>query len=390
MTASDEQRAMPDAWFVVGDVHLHRHADSRVAEDLELFVREVTRTDPRALIVFNGDTFDLDRVRGEPRGGLGPAQAARRLRAVVDAFPSLFDAMSSHLDRGGEIVFVAGNHDAELLFDVVGDVLVERLGSSARTRVVERFRRGPCVVEHGHQVDPDAAFHPDPKTALAKLRLSAFPLASLITRTLLSYIPRFELAGDNHTVPVRVLARVVRDYKLAAVEMIARFPLAGLRIVWHALMARLRGDVQSKEASMSSPWRVARRLYLDRYFGVAFGLPLAFALLAGLAPSWMIWPLGLVAVCLAVPPARRNQFAHRDVRRCALLAEQLAAQGNKLVVLGHTHRAFVDSRDDGTTYANHGAFSVLVRNGAGFERTFLRVDSCGRCTLQRIVRAQRC
>jgi UDP-2,3-diacylglucosamine pyrophosphatase LpxH len=380
MTLEGEMLRRP--WIVVGDIHLHTHADPVMADDLARLVRGVTQSEPEALIAFNGDTFDLDRVRGEPRCGVGAERAARRLERIVSCFSGIFDALEQHLATGGRLVFVAGNHDAELLLDPVRDTLIHRLGS--HVDVVEQLVVEDRVLEHGHQSDPDAAFHPDPRTALAKLRLSAFPLASLITRALLSHIPRFELEGDNYQTPLRVLARVLRDYKLSALEMIARFPVAGLRIAWHSLLARLRGDVSVRsETSMRSPWRVVRRLYLDRYFGVAVGLPLTLALVAGLVPRWVGWPVGLMAVTLAIPPVRRKQFAHRDVRRCAALAREHGTRGARLVVLGHIHRTFVRTLDDGCVYANHGAFSLHAQDGTA-HRTYLKIDRDGACRVQRI------
>jgi UDP-2,3-diacylglucosamine pyrophosphatase LpxH len=366
------------SWIVLGDIHLHASSDPRVAQDLQALVRDVTRRHPDAWIVFNGDTFDLDRVRGEPRGGVGAQLAASRLDRILVSQPALVEALRCHGSRGGRLLFVAGNHDAELLLAPVRALLIERLGGSGCVEVLESLQWGNRVVEHGHQADPDAAFHPDPTTALAKNRLSAYPLASLITRALLSYIPRFELAGDNHEPPLKVLLRVLRDYKFGAIQMIARFPLAGIRILWHASLARIRGDVcTSCEASMSSPFRVARRLYLDRYFGAAFGVPLAVGLAAGWVPPWLVWPVGFTAVALAIPPSRRKQFAHRDVKVCSRLAAEHVARGARLVVLGHIHRAFVEEVEGGAVYANHGAFSMVDEG-----RTYLRIDSEGACSLE--------
>jgi hypothetical protein len=128
---------------------------------------------------------------------------------------------------------------------------------------------------------------------------------------------------------------------------------------------------------MSSPFRVARRLYLDRYFGAAFGVPLAVGLAAGWVPPWLVWPVGFTAVALAIPPSRRKQFAHRDVKVCSRLAAEHVARGARLVVLGHIHRAFVEEVEGGAVYANHGAFSMVDEG-----RTYLRIDSEGACSLE--------
>ncbi len=372
-------------WVVVGDVHLHAGSEASVAADFARLVRDVTAESPDACVVLNGDVFDLDRVRGDPRGGVGAERAAARLARILDTHASVVDCLASHVSQGGTVVFVAGNHDAELLLLPVREVLLRAMGSTDCVHVVDRWVVGDRVVEHGHQADPDAAFYPDPATALAKSRLSAFPLASLMTRALLSHIPRFELAGDNHHSPLAVLVRVVRDYGLDAVPMILRFPVAGFQIVGCAALAWLRGDApRDPDASMASPWCAARRLYLDRYMGAAIGLLTIVALAFGVAPSWLGWPLGLVAVALAIPPSRRKLFAHRDVRMCAGLAARYTAHGARIVVLGHTHRAFVDDLDGGIVHANHGAFSSCHGQPRACERSFLRIDADDRVTLHSI------
>jgi UDP-2,3-diacylglucosamine pyrophosphatase LpxH len=365
-------------WVIVGDIHLHAGSDACVAEDLARLVRDVTAESSDACVVMNGDVFDLDRVRGEPRGGVGADRAAARLARILETHAAVVDCLAAHASKGGTVVFVAGNHDAELLLAPVRDVLLRALGSSDRVHVVDRWVVGDRVVEHGHQADPDSAFYPDPATALSKTRLSAFPLASLITRALLSHIPRFELAGHNHSPPLTVLLRVLRDYGLGAIPMILRFPIAGTQIVGCAALASLRGDApRASDASMGSPWRVARRLYLDRYAGAAIGLLALLALAFGLAPPWLGWPVGLVVVALAIPPSRRKQFAHRDVRMCASLAVQHAAHGARIVVLGHTHRAFIDELEGGALHANHGAFSSCQGQPRTCERSSLRISPEG-------------
>ena len=338
-------------------MHLHPGADPSIAEDLR---RLIERLEPRSdAIVFNGDLFDLDRVRGEPASGVGAKRAAARVCSVLDAFPAFARALRQFLRNGGIVAFVAGNHDAEILTNPVRDVLLARVApQGAWVDIVERLVLDDVHVEHGHQQDPDAAFCPSPQEALGKERLSAFPLASLITRLLLSRIPLFELRGDNHRAPLRVLARVVATYRFGAVAMIFRFPVAGLRIVWQSVLARRRADASCGNSSMGSPWHVARRLFLDRYFATALLICLGGGAVLR-APSTTGWvALIALALYLVVPPARIKTFAHRDAHECKRAARKLADEGRRLVVFGHTHIPAVERIDTEVTYANHGAFSI--------------------------------
>lgn len=400
--------------FVLGDVHLHAGSAASLGHDLERLVRRITSREPQAVVVFNGDLFDFDRVRGERRSGLGAAPL--RLQRTLQAFPGLVQAWGQHLAAGGVLVFVAGNHDAELLLDDVQQCLRESLLQAAhaqrasdnvneRLLIDDRFVCGTLYISHGHQTDPDSCFYPDERTALSKARLSALPLASIITRLLLSHIPRFELMGDNHNTPLLVLARVLRDYRLAALEMIARYPVAGVRIVWHSALAWWRHDVPPN-GSMASPWRVAQRLYLDRYFGTVAGVALLVALLLDALPTACWGGLALLVTLLAVPPRhRRKGYDRRDQRAVLDAARARLQEGATLVISGHTHRACIERHEHGT-YGNHGAFSAFLQlddegrvlhdgepaalvNGHRRGRPYLRVDpETMRCVLHALADEQ--
>lgn len=380
--------------IVVGDIHLHVGTDNRVVADLTRLLQHAFERSEVDAVVFNGDTFDLDRVAGQKGRGVGSAQTVARLQRILQRFSLFVEAIDKFCTRG-EVVFVAGNHDAELLVSEVGDCLLGAFEHASHVRIVQAIRGKTCVIEHGHQVDPDAAFYPDPLTALGKFRLSAFPLASLITRELLSNIPKFGLAGDNHQPPLRVLCRVVRDYGMASLPMIFGYPVAAVRIVGHAVMARIRGDADTRgKSSMGSPVRVARRLYIDRYFTTVLLVVLVIGLAFGWVAKWGAWIAVVAAVFVAIPPSRRKQFAYRDAKTGEALANGYVREGAGLIVLGHTHQAFVNKitgpQGRMATYANHGAFSLRVpyesaetnAKSAGY-RTYLMVHDGVRCELCR-------
>jgi len=346
--------------IVVGDAHLHEEADPSIADDL---ARLIGSAPENAAIVFNGDLFDLDRVHGDPRAGVGQTRAARRLVRVLDRHPSLTASLRRHLASGGSLLFIAGNHDAELLLPRVSESLIQRLGGDpARVRVIDRVLLRRVAIEHGHQTDPDAAFFPDTRGAVGRERLSAYPLACLMTRLFVSEHPRYEAAGLHYEAPLSVFLSVLRNYKLAGLWMAIAYPFVAIRITWHSLLACIRGDVPKRPSalSMSSPWQVARRLYLDRYFTTVGAIALLIALAAGWIRPGFWWLFGFLAAYLAVPPIRRRSaFGERDLRTTAEEAARLAAEGASVIVFGHTHRAFVQHLGE-AVFANHGAFSIPV------------------------------
>lgn len=358
--------------YVVGDVHLHVGSSASLVDDLQRLVDGIGSRDPEACIVFNGDAFDLDQVGDEPASGIGEERAARRIERIFGAFPTLTQTLAGHVHRGGVLLFVAGNHDAELLLSAPQRVIKEHLvwqahgeggddSAAQRILVVEKFDFAHVLIEHGHQNDPDSAFFPDMRSAVDKQRLSAFPLASLLTRLFLSKNPRFEALGDNYKTPLPVLLRVLRDYKLAAFNMIFGYPIHGLRIAWLSVLARVRNDAPrpTGAVSMSSPWTVMGRMYLDRYFASVLALLLLVGVLTRVLDMRFWWILAAIAIYLVVPPVRSKRFFHRDLHRCEGEALAHSANGTRLVVFGHTHHAFVREMGN-ATYANHGAFSLPV------------------------------
>jgi UDP-2,3-diacylglucosamine pyrophosphatase LpxH len=117
--------------------------------------------------VFNGDTFDLVKT---PYCGAYPHHitkdvAVNKMTAVASAHPEFFGALCEVLEHPGRenaVHFIVGNHDAELLFPDVQQV-VRGLCKNNVTVHFPGFELalGPVHVEHGSQSDP--LFRIDPE-----------------------------------------------------------------------------------------------------------------------------------------------------------------------------------------------------------------------------------
>jgi UDP-2,3-diacylglucosamine pyrophosphatase LpxH len=345
---------MPESrTLVVSDLHLHAGSDPAVARD---FVRLLSAS-PADLLVINGELFDLDRVAGEKRAGIGSDSAAARVARILDEFPGVTAGLQSWLTRGGRIVWLPGNHDAEICLPAVQRELRSRLGSAAeRIRFEDRaYSENEVHIEHGHQHDPDNRFYPETASAVAKQRLSALPLGCLTTRFLLCRIPAYENRADNHKGPLSVLVRVLRNHRWATPWMVFLYFIAGLRTAFHALLARRRKDAPP-DSSMSGALRIIRRMYLDRVALTAVAVTL---LLWGLAlgPNLAVLGAGLpFAAILLVPPARKQQYRFRDRLGCQMAAGERIRRGTRVVIMGHTHHP-EGKTDDKGVYLNPGAFS---------------------------------
>jgi UDP-2,3-diacylglucosamine pyrophosphatase LpxH len=129
-------------------------------------------------LVLAGDVLDLLRI--EPEVAIAPASAAARrygppltpARAaalaghIVRGHPTFFAALGDVLDSGHEIVFLPGNHDNELQWRPVQEVVRAavlaraRAGGAARLRFAPWFHHEPgrIWIEHGSQYDRDGAY----------------------------------------------------------------------------------------------------------------------------------------------------------------------------------------------------------------------------------------
>lgn len=345
--------------LVVSDLHLHAGSNPAVAND---FARLLDRS-PADLLVINGELFDLDRVAGETRGGIGSGKAAARVARILDKFPGVAAGLQAWLARGGRIVWLPGNHDAEICLPSVRWELRRRLGPGGeRVRFGDGFWRENGVhIEHGHQHDPDNHFYPNTADAVAKQRLSALPLGCLTTRFLLCRIPGYENHGDNHRGPFSVLLRVLKNHRWATPWMILLYFISGLRTAFHALLARRRRDAPP-DSSMSGALGIIRRMYLDRVILTAV---LATLLVLGFAlgPNLAVLGAGLpFAAILLVPPARKQRYRFRDRLGCQMAAGERIRRGARVVIMGHTHHP--EGRTDAKgVYLNPGAFSDLTPAG---------------------------
>src|SRR5689334_1870668 len=88
---------------VLADLHVVRETPRVVTDDLARLVS----AHPGARLVFAGDLFDL------------PASTPQRpprekVAAALGAHPAVRAALARHLDGGGELWLLGGNHDAEV------------------------------------------------------------------------------------------------------------------------------------------------------------------------------------------------------------------------------------------------------------------------------------
>jgi UDP-2,3-diacylglucosamine pyrophosphatase LpxH len=367
--------------LVLGDLHLVRETPRPVGEDLA----GLLAAHPGARVVVAGDLFDLPAA--SPRM---PPRAA--VEAALHAHPAARAALGRHVDTGGELWLVSGNHDAEVGTAGFADHLVAALGASSDARARVRtspwfFREGGLHLEHGHLYDPDnAPAHPlidgapslgflfveefiAPAGAHRYLQINDRPPLELLLRSFTWYGPRAPYVIYRYF--YTALAALLRSgpFYRAAAE-----PVAG-----DALVDAFAGELGvgrdlvlgliplGATPTLESLARTFSRLYFDRViatFAVAGGVGAALGGHAAVGGGAAL--LGALLMGLSWSQGR-DRYAGTVAERLAGSARCVADRtGASLVIFGHTHR-----EAEGEGYANTGSFAFP--RGAG-GRPYLEIE----------------
>jgi UDP-2,3-diacylglucosamine pyrophosphatase LpxH len=410
---------------VISDIHLcevertsglwmrYRQApyspDRAIADMIAALLREVG--DGTLCLVLNGDVFDFDAPRvidGESKFHDQPRTAANAvpmLTAILDDHPVFVEVIGSLLASGHELVIVSGNHDAQLVFPQVREVLFKRLVSSAlrmggfdsdalRRRIVFRtwFHRTDdgIVIEHGNQYDEYCA-HRYPMAPFGRNRDEVQPtLGSLAARNLLSRMGYFNPHVDRSYMlsVVGYAVHWARYYLFSRHSLAAAWMLGAVRTMASLIRAKHLGSAARRDANVraaaeetgvaealvakhaalfSKPSedglvRVMRELWLDRFaFATVVLSVVALWLLLARGPMLAgaaFTPMLFVGYELAMPkPTLDDNW--RGVQDKAMDVARI--HGASAVVFGHTHNA-IGTWQEGVFLGNCGSWSAAYRD----------------------------
>ena len=379
---------MPSArrTLVLADLHLVPDTPAplaNVGRDLARFVA----AHPGARLVFLGDLFDLPAAT--PRL---PHREAVAAALGAPAFHGARAALARHLDTGGELWLVGGNHDAEVGTPGFPTHLVSARGASpssaSRVRTSPWFlREGALHLEHGHFYDPDnAPAHPlvngapslgvhfveefiAPSGAHHYLQVNDKKPLELFLSSFTTYGPRAPYVIYRYF--YTAFAALLRSgpFYRGRAEIPAGKALeeafAGELGVGHDLVETLLAH--GAKPTMESLARTFSRLYFDRVvatLAIAGGLG---AVAAGQRKAGgAVAALG--ALLMTASWARgHDRYGGTVPELLSGSAGRIAdATGAKLVVFGHTHR-----EADRERYANTGSFA-FPREAPG--RPYLEIE----------------
>ncbi len=374
---------MSQRTIVVGDLHLVRDTPPRVVADA---VRLVT-DHPGARLVFLGDLFDLSADHpGEARG--------TALREAVETHAAFARALGEHVERGGELWVVGGNHDAAAGDPAERGALLGGLRLDGERRA--RVRTSPWFIheaglhlEHGHLFDPDnATAHP--------LVAGARSLGVRFVEEFIAPTGAFRYLNANDKTPLWLLASAFRWYGVRGPYVVYKYFDTAFRALaasgpgFDARAAADRALGAEREAAfglahgldaartralagacavptLADRGRTFQRLYLDRVGATVALLSGAAAVAAGNRSAGLSL-LGAGAIAMGVSWALGfDRYGGSVPELLARGAEAVAdATGAELVVMGHAHREALTGR-----YANTGSFS-FPRDAPG--RPFLEIE----------------
>lgn len=372
----------PTRTIAVGDLHLVRDTPSGVVEDAVQLLRD----HPGARVVFLGDLFDLS--ADHPGAPKGPA-----LRQAVETHAPFARALGEHVDCGGELWIVGGNHDAAAGDPEERGSLLDtlRLDGDRRARVRTSpwlFREGELHLEHGHLYDPDnAVAHP--------LIAGARSLGVHFVEEFIAPTGAFRYLNANDRMPLELLLSAFKWYGVRGPYVVYKYFDAAFRALAssgqafsdraasdredgkdaEAAYAAVHGvapdllrtlDAIRAEPTLMSAQRTFQRLYLDRVASTVAMTSGALALMAGKKTGLAL--LGMGALSMGVSWALGyDRYGGSVPEMLERGANQVVEKtGARLVVMGHAHREALTD-----TYANTGSFS-FPRGAPG--RPFLEIE----------------
>lgn len=357
----------------------------------------------------NGDIFDFDapRVEGgrsifhdDPRD---EEHSVPLTEAILDDHPGFVDALARVLAEGHSLLFISGNHDAQMTLPGVRDVIRRRILNAAARRAGEKkpealadrilFRAWfhltaeGVLLEHGSQYDPYCSFHYPMDPHHRETRRVQPTLGSLATRLMTSRMGYFnphvdvtyELSGS------RYVAHWFRYYIGTKDSLLFSWFRGSLRTFLHLAGARDPGSearhrknleaaaietglpkekLEAHAALFAPPIelaalrRVARELWQDRlWFTLASILWAALWLLFvphRFAAGALIGLALFVVYEIMTPKIRvRDRWQKVDERA----VDVARVHGARAIVFGHTHHPHASWEGD-LFVANAGSWSA--------------------------------
>ena len=300
--AQDPSTRGDKRYLVLSDLHLcdfESHADGwksykepRYAFDHELsaLIEDFgAQAAEQKVLVLNGDILDFDLLtevpeappwpisRRERRYGLdadGP-KTAWKVKRILEDHPIFVDALIDFLAAGHRIVYVLGNHDAELRFAQAEESFRCHLEDRAQSLGHKYHREalqfepwfyyvpGEIYVEHGQQYDEYTSFEHvlAPYDLRQDKALLALSMGNLSNRRLLTQMGFFNPHATDYILGLfSYMAHWLRHYAFSRRSLMGQWFLGSV-VVLFSLLGRRRAptDKQAKEQQLGLEREAARK-----------------------------------------------------------------------------------------------------------------------------------
>lgn len=436
---------MGNQYLVVSDLHLcdvedhedgwksYKSARYGVDGELASLLEEVARkfesgereSGSSLTLILNGDIVDFDLVvavpddarfpvsRHERKRGLAPTaeKSAWKLHRVLSDHPVFVDALARFVARGHKIVYVMGNHDRELHFREVQQVLVRSLRASAESRGVEltensiRFEPwfyyvpGEIYAEHGQQYDHYSSFRYVLSPVVETRRdgsVIALPMGDLANRYLITLMGFFNPHASDFILNVfHYAAHWFRHYAfskrgivwnwfwgsvLVMSELLAMKKRIHTRPVnYDACLAHaarrsgLQLDTLRALGALQPPpittrfYRIVREFWIDRLIIAVLMTSGTIALALSPIPLWiqLMVPLSSFPLLYFVYEwLAKGDTIFTIEREVPNFARRVAELVNvKVVTFGHTHRPRIIPLEHDTSFVDTGTWAPILTQG---------------------------
>lgn len=434
--------AMGNRYLVLSDLHLcdvEDHADgwkayksARYGVDEELsalladtadrFEAENHRPGAGLTLILNGDIVDFDLVVAVPddapfpvspherKRGLIPTaeKSAWKLAWVLKDHPVFIEALARFAARGHGIVYVMGNHDRELHFPDVQQVLVRAVQAAAQELGLElkpdpiRFEPwfyhvpDEIYAEHGQQYDHYSSFRYVLSPVVETRRegpMIALPMGDLANRYLMSLMGFFNPHASDFILNVfHYIAHWLKHYAFAKRGIIWNWFWGSILVMTQLLVlkkrihtrpvnydtclahaarrAGLRMSTLCALGALQRPpittrfYRIVREFWIDRLL-IAGLMGVGTVVLAlSPIPLWtkLMVPLSSFPLMYFVYEwlAKGDTIftVEREVPAFARRVAQLV--GVQVVTFGHTHRPRVIPLDRNTSFVDTGTWAPII------------------------------
>lgn len=371
-------------------------------------------------VVLNGDVFDFDapRVRGGESVAHDLPRDAREsvdaVRAILRDHPELVRGLARVLAEGHKVVFVSGNHDAQLTLPEVREAIRTILLDASREQLADGGAGAPpgdiefrawfylsedgVLFEHGHQYDTFCSFR-YPMAPFGKKSGVVQPtLGSLLSRLYMGRLGYFNPHVDaTFMLSLRGYLRHWLKYYLFTRRSQPWIWLSGaLRTLYSLVVHRDAGNRERRAKDLSEAmaetgvslraaarharlfaapgedrlWTCVRELWIDRalFGGAALAFVAAWVLSREHAFGVLatLGPVALAAVEVSKPKSTLGDNWRRVQRRARQVARVHRARA---VVFGHTHTP-EGVWESGVFYGNTGSWSAAYRDVACKEPLF--------------------